>query len=542
MEQVLHRRRIGEQKLKHDHQPDGESNGHDGRQTFGDCRNCKADRGKKHVPRREPLGKDAKSKRQGGGDGPNEHTNQAVGRVSLFKLQNDLSCAARPCAIVSPFLPIMRNLQSVGSISHRSYDNYILVDMRMSENKNQTAIIARQQLQDLIDLLRRRGYCVVGPTLRDSAIVYDEVTGLGDLPAGWTDHQDAGSYRLSRRDDEALFGYAVGPHSWKKFLLPERLRLWRARRDSNGINVIEDTEAVPKFALLGARSCELHAIAIQDKVFLTNDYQDADYSLRRENTFIVAVNCGQAGGTCFCVSMETGPQATSGFDLALTEILDDGPHRFLIEAGSEQGGELLQEITHEEAGEIDHAAANAAVETARSQMGRSMNTTGIKELLQSNPDHARWDDLASRCLSCANCTMVCPTCFCTTVEDVTDLSGEHAERWRRWDSCFTLDFSNIHGGSVRNSSKSRYRQWMTHKLASWMDQFGSSGCVGCGRCITWCPVGIDITEEVTAIRADGVAPKRADDTASKRADGIVATSAEGVAAGRADKHPQEGLK
>ncbi len=133
-------------------------------------------------------------------------------------------------------------------------------------------------------------------------------------------------------------------------------------------------------------------------------------------------------------------------------------------------------------------------------MGRSMDTSGIKELLYRNLDHPCWENVASRCLTCANCTMVCPTCFCAAVEDTTDLTGERAERWRRWDSCFTMDFSYIAGGSVRSSPKARYRQWMTHKLASWIDQFGTSGCVGCGRCITWCPVGIDITEEVRAIR------------------------------------------
>ena len=111
--------------------------------------------------------------------------------------------------------------------------------------------------------------------------------------------------------------------------------------------------------------------------------------------------------------------------------------------------------------------------------------------------------------------MVCPTCFCTTVEDGTDLAGESAERTRRWDSCFTIDFSYVHGGSVRLRSRSRYRQWMTHKLATWIDQFGSSGCVGCGRCITWCPVAIDITEEVAAIRAD---PTRLNELLSEIAD------------------------
>jgi len=202
--------------------------------------------------------------------------------------------------------------------------------------------------------------------------------------------------------------------------------------------------------------------------------------------------------------MNTGPKATFGFDLALTEILDEGRHYFVVETGTEAGLQVLAELPHRPAGEREKEAAEKAVARAIGQMGRRMDTTGIKELLYSNYEHPRWDNVAGRCLTCANCTMVCPTCFCSTVEDVTDLKGEHAERWRRWDSCFTTDFSYIHGGSVRSTSRARYRQWMTHKLATWIDQFGTSGCVGCGRCITWCPVGIDITEELRVIRETNV--------------------------------------
>jgi Fe-S-cluster-containing hydrogenase component 2 len=198
--------------------------------------------------------------------------------------------------------------------------------------------------------------------------------------------------------------------------------------------------------------------------------------------------------------MNTGPKATGGFDLALTEVLGDGTHFFMVEAGSERGSEALKELPHREAKQEEMGAAERTVAETSQHMGRSMDIAGIKELLYRNYEHPRWDEVASRCLTCANCTMVCPTCFCTTVKDVTDLTGEHAERWRKWDSCFTMDFSCIHGGSVRASTKSRYRQWMTHKLATWIDQFGTSGCVGCGRCITWCPVAIDLTEEVRAIR------------------------------------------
>ena len=365
---------------------------------------------------------------------------------------------------------------------------------------NDTAIVERQNLEALILALSKRGYEVVGPTVREGAIVYERLGSANDLPAGWTDEQDGGTYRLKQRADQALFGYAVGPHSWKKFLHPPVLRVWQAERSANGFTILREQRATPKYAFLGVRACELQAIRVQDKVFLEGAYVDPGYKSRRENAFIVAVNCGQAGGTCFCVSMNSGPKAASGYDLALTEVVEEGRHQFVAEIGSDRGAEVLAEIPHKPAGEADRQRAEHIVEETARHMGRTMDTVRIKELLYRNYEHPRWDNVAARCLTCANCTMVCPTCFCSTVEDVTDLTGEHAERWRKWDSCFTMDFSYIHGGSVRATTKSRYRQWMTHKLATWFDQFGSSGCVGCGRCITWCPVAIDITEEVRAIR------------------------------------------
>ncbi len=369
------------------------------------------------------------------------------------------------------------------------------------------AALSRNGLLALIQLLTARGYHVLGPTVRDGAIVYDTVASLADLPAGWTDRQDAGRYRLERRADDALFGYAVGPHSWKRFLHPPTERMWQAHRTEQGFTIEADTAAPPKFAFLGVRACELHAIAIQDKVFVSGPYVDTAYQRRRRDNFLVAVNCAEAGGTCFCVSMQTGPRADAGFDLALTELPDGG---FLVEVGSLAGGAVLAELPHQPASEQQIAAADAVVARTARSMGRTLDTDGIKQLLQGNPTHPHWDEVAQRCLACANCTMVCPTCFCTTVEDHSDLTGQTAERTRRWDSCFTADFSYIHGGSVRTETRSRYRQWMTHKLASWIDQFGTSGCVGCGRCVTWCPVGIDITAEAAALRADAKPTREAD--------------------------------
>ncbi len=356
----------------------------------------------------------------------------------------------------------------------------------------ESSVIERGDLQALLDALARRGYTVIGPVLRDGAIVYDELQSVDDLPAGWTDEQEAGHYRLRRRQDEALFGYNVGPHSLKRLQLPADRLLWRARLEGNGrlAGVQSPSEDQPSpVAFLGARACELHARQILGRVI-------GDDSL-----FVIAVQCGQAGATCFCASMGTGPEVTAGYDIALTELLDGDRHVFTARAGSERGAEVLAEVPSSSATEDQLAAARAAPARAAAQMGRTLDTDGIKELLYRNYEHPRWDEVADRCLTCGNCTMVCPTCFCTTVEDVTDLAGEGVERHERWDSCFTVDYSYIHGGSVRASARSRYRQWMTHKLATWFDQFGTSGCVGCGRCITWCPVGIDITEEAAAIRA-----------------------------------------
>jgi ferredoxin len=283
------------------------------------------------------------------------------------------------------------------------------------------------------------------------------------------------------------------------------VKLWSARRNGDGgLDIAETDDDPPRYAFVGVRSCELHAIAVQDRVMMDGAYPDPFYAARRDGAFIVAVNCTVSAATCFCVSMETGPKAEGGYDIALTEVIGDSGHHLLCEAGSERGAEVLDAVERAPAGAAETAAADEAIARAGAAQSRAIDTAGIKELLYDNYEHPRWAEVADRCLTCGNCTMVCPTCFCTTVEDGSDLSGEVADRTRRWDSCFTMDFSYVHGGSVRASASSRYRQWMTHKLATWIDQFGSSGCVGCGRCITWCPVAIDITEEVAAIRADPI--------------------------------------
>ncbi len=360
----------------------------------------------------------------------------------------------------------------------------------------------RSGIDALLTALRERGFTVLGPTVRDRAIVYDELRSTADLPVGVTDEQAAGSYRLTHRGDDALFGYTVGPHSWKRWLHPPLVRLLRITPEEGGQGFTADSSdpGARRWAFVGVRACELAAIGIQDRVFLDGPAVDPVYDARRRGVFVVAVNCAQAGGTCFCASMDAGPRAREGFDLALTEVVDDDRHYFLVEDGSPEGREVLAALPSRLATADEVKTADRILESAASSMGRSLEMDGLPEILGRGYDSPRWEKVATRCLSCTNCTMVCPTCFCSTVEDVNDLADGAAERWRRWDSCFTTEFSYLHGGSVRTSVSSRYRQWLTHKLGTWIEQFGSPGCVGCGRCITWCPVGIDLTEEAAALR------------------------------------------
>ena len=362
-------------------------------------------------------------------------------------------------------------------------------------------IVELNDLQGLLTALQAGGFTVIGPTVKDGAITFDTVSSIEELPRGWSDVQEAGSYGIRHSEDDTLFSYNVGPHSWKKFLFPARLRLFSARKAGKAFEVDPVAPgAPPKYAFLGVRSCELAAIAIQDRIFMSGPYADKHYTALRKSACIIAVNCVHVGGTCFCASMGTGPRAKDGYDLVLTEIRTDDRHYFLVQMGSPLGKDLLQQVTHREADQKEREFVEKALKAARDQMGRSLDTHNLPRLLEDNFENPRWEDVAKRCLSCANCTMVCPTCFCSTVEDMTDLTGEHAERWRRWDSCFTTDFTKVAGGNIRMSTRTRYRQWMTHKLDNWVEQFGTSGCVGCGRCITWCPVGIDITAEAAAIR------------------------------------------
>jgi ferredoxin len=353
--------------------------------------------------------------------------------------------------------------------------------------------IKKSQLNLLISSLQASGYQTVGPRVRDNAITYAPIDTLEDLPRGYVSEQERGHYRIIPGKHERYFDVAPGPDSWKQFLFPPRSRLFEAHRENGRWRTNLPKEAPLKSAFIGVRPCELSAIKVQDRVFMRDETVDPIYKTRRENVLIIAVSCLHPNSTCFCTSLGTGPKATDGFDLSLTELED----AFLVEVGSEAGSAALQPLELERTIAYRLQLAEAAFQRAERSIQRHIeNTNSLPEILLENLDHPLWDEVGARCLSCTNCTQVCPTCFCWDVEDLTDLSGDKTRRERVWDSCFNPSYSAQAGGNTRPTTKSRYRQWLSHKLGSWMLQFGELGCVGCGRCITWCPARIDITEEI----------------------------------------------
>jgi ferredoxin len=362
-----------------------------------------------------------------------------------------------------------------------------------------TSWLPRAHLQRLLDLLLARGYRVLGPVVRDAALHFDAVKTVAELGVGWRDEQEPGRYRLEQTGAPHVFGVVHGPGGIKRHVFTPREPLLQIEMDGPGQGFraearLPDPEPT---ALLGVRACDLAGLAMQDRIFLHDRFPDPHYAARRAGLLLIAVGCTRAVSTCFCASMGTGPAPTGSYDVSLTEM-EDG---FVARAGSDAGRDLLAALALSRAGAAVRDRERDAFTACAASMSRSLPRETLRDLLYENLSHPRFDEVAARCLSCANCTMVCPTCFCHDVRDEPSLDGASSLRVREWDSCFNPEHAQVHGLNFRPHVRERYRQWLVHKLASWVDQFGASGCVGCGRCISWCPVGIDLTEEVAAIAA-----------------------------------------
>jgi sulfhydrogenase subunit beta (sulfur reductase) len=268
--------------------------------------------------------------------------------------------------------------------------------------------IEHDALHELIQALRKQKYTVIGPTPRGGAIVLDEITSASQLPVGLTDEQSPAQYQVKTRADHAYFGSSAGPHSWKRYLFPPVHRLYTAKRSGKGFEASESADVRKegsRYALLGVRACDLSAIHIQDQVFGGGTYHDPAYLRARSQSFVVAVNCTRAGGTCFCSSVRTGPRARAGFDLALTEVIEN-EHYFIVEVGTARGEEAIENISRRPANDHEVEKADRLIRAGAQLTGRSLEPDNTREILYQNVEHPRWDVVAARCLSCANCTMV----------------------------------------------------------------------------------------------------------------------------------------
>lgn len=355
--------------------------------------------------------------------------------------------------------------------------------------------LSHHHFPQLLEALHSEGYRILAPVVTDGSVKWAQIRGVEDLAIGWRDHQEPGRYRLERTASHRLFDIVHGPDSLKREVFVPREPLLVIDKKKHAFEATPLLPDPDRIAVLGVRSCDLSGLEIQDRIFLHGPYPDPYYRRRRENLFLVAVNCTRALPTCFCASMNTGPKAQRGYDLVMTES-DDG---FLMQAGSVLGRGIYERLplsrVNEDRVQADDQRMMACAESQTRRVPREL----FPQVLYDAHDHPHWDSVAARCVSCANCTLVCPTCFCHAAEVTTDLERERSEHARVWDSCFTPDHGYIHGKNFRPTIKDRYRMWLTHKMASWIDQFGVSGCVGCGRCITWCPVGIDLTEELNTL-------------------------------------------
>ncbi|WP_116962975.1 4Fe-4S dicluster domain-containing protein [Fastidiosibacter lacustris] len=361
---------------------------------------------------------------------------------------------------------------------------------------SQFYFLPHTSLDDLIHYLKQEGFMVKAPIVSEGAIVYDDIEKAAELPWGYIDEQSPAHYKVTKTNAKAAFGWSLPVQSVKPMLFKEKEKLWRVKRDKNGTLQFESCLNKRKYAVLGVRPCDLRAIEIQDRVFIENAYQDVRYKVRREAMFIIAANCTTCHSNCFCISLGDSPFADKGYDLAMTEI----DHGFVVESGGDSGRMLIEYLQLQVASGAQTHIAYQKVNGVYGKQNKSIPPLAqVEKALFEEHDHPKWEDVAKRCLSCGNCTQACPTCFCHTEKESPSLDGKESTHVREWDSCFGLDHSYTHGKLYRDKPKYRYRQWLTHKFSTWREQFRTKGCVGCGRCITWCPVSIDVTEEINII-------------------------------------------
>lgn len=316
--------------------------------------------------------------------------------------------------------------------------------------------------------------------------------------------EHAGKYRFQRltRWSEARLDYDRTILPPKKYFLPPRETLFSYRDGKGYIPCVDGLEQ--PIVLFGVHACDVYALNILDQVF-SGRFADPYYQTRRKNIAVIGIDC-VPDEHCFCRSMRAD-FVDRGFDLFFYDIGD----YYLTLVGSARGddmvlatGPLFQPVTRADVEEYKHRSSNK-----RQSFRLDVEIRDLPEIFEMEYQSGIWDELGEKCLSCGSCSMVCPTCYCFDVADDVELGSPAGRRTRSWDSCLFATHALVAGGeNFRKTRASRIKFRFYHKQRGFVAEYGRPSCVGCGRCITACPVKIDIIEVINRLRGVEYAASR----------------------------------
>lgn len=343
-----------------------------------------------------------------------------------------------------------------------------------------------KDLERLVTELKLRGLKLLSYKLRGDMPLFWEIDSIQDTPLGYSDVQNPGSYQLIR-EEEGFFRHTQ--YSIKNILHPPVQEVLKISED---FTVAQSMAEYSPTALFGVKPCDLASLKVLDRILEGDDA----YKARRNGVELIVVEeCVKPGGTCFCGSMGTGPAASGGYDLAYARL----GSVVVFKVGSDRGLGIVENLKLSPA--PDHVVNEylKVMEEARRESSKAPSIEEVSKALEKAVGlEELWRDLSARCVGCTNCNMVCPTCFCSEFVDYVKLSGE-ANRARQWFGCLSYTYGQIAGMHYRPELFMRYRHFILHKFLFYQKQVGLPGCVGCGRCITWCPMGIDLREVISRV-------------------------------------------